>query len=217
MIWPTICVDNFFDDPNKVKNYAKTLIYSKDPEGKWPGERTDFMHSINNDLFLLTTKKIMALLYPMTWKTFTWTCEQYFQKIPKGVYKNNGWVHRDDEKEFTAIIYLSEHKNCGTSIYHPKNFSNTIINTDEKEKCYKNTTSMNNEKIILEENNNRFEKTIHFNSKFNRLILFDGNNYHAAEKFNEENINEDRLTLITFFSDVKSDGIKFPISEMKRI
>jgi hypothetical protein len=217
MLWPTICVDNFFDNAYQIKNYAKTLNYKKDLEGKWPGERTELIHLINQDLFLLTTKKILSLIYPMTWKKLAWKGDQYFQKIQGNVYKNKGWVHKDDDFEFTAIIYLSEHKECGTSIYHPKNFNNTIINTKDKEEKYKNQNLIEKENKLLLENNDRFEKTMNFNSKFNRLILFDGNQYHAAEKFNEENVTEDRLTLITFFSIINGEDIKFPISEMKRI
>ena len=73
--------------------------------------------------------------------------------------------------------------------------------------------------IELISNNNQFEKTITFNSKFNRLILFDASQFHAAEKFNEVDVNEDRLTLILFFHNIFSQTtrqIKFHLSEMNR-
>ena len=53
MLWPTICVDNFFEDPGKVKEFSDTLKFNKDPLGKWPGERTMHLHEINKEFFEL--------------------------------------------------------------------------------------------------------------------------------------------------------------------
>jgi len=215
MIWPTGCVDNFFEEPNKILEFSNTLNYKKDIYGKWPGERTENTFDINKEFFIWTTKKIMTLFYPMNLDNFEWSASQYFQKIDGNVYKNNGWIHFDKEAEFTAIIYLSKHKNCGTNIYSPKSFNSEPIHVAEKEKNYKNINIKNNKYLI--ENNERYEKNISFSSKFNRLIFFDGCQPHAAEKFSEENINEDRLTLITFFHYITGRAVKYPISQMRRV
>ena len=49
MIWPSVVVDNFFDDYHKIKSYGNTLKYKKDPKSLWPGERTDLLHTIDPD------------------------------------------------------------------------------------------------------------------------------------------------------------------------
>jgi hypothetical protein len=164
-----------------------------------------------------TTKKIMAVLFPVNYKNMTWNLELYFQKINGKLYKNKGWVHNDAPQEFTAIIYLSNHKECGTSLYVPKNFFSDSINGNFKEKYYMNIEEQIDVNKYLDENNNRFEKTLTINSKFNRLIIFDSNNFHAAEQFNEESIEEERLTLICFFTNISGNINKYPISEMRRI
>jgi hypothetical protein len=215
MIWPTVCVDNFFDDPIKVKNFALNLNYKKDPEGKWPGERTDYLHAIDRNFFEYVCTKIIRLLYPMDYSNIYFNAVQNFQKVNGGVFKNQGWVHTDFPKEITAIIYLSEHKNCGTSLFYKKDFNFNLIHNDKKQEMYKNTKK--DFSFFLNENNNQFEKTLTINSKFNRLVLFDSSHYHAADKFNDSSIKEDRLTLVTFFNQIGGENIKYPIPEMKRI
>jgi len=217
MLWPTICVDNFFEEPEKIKKFSNTLKFNEDSSGSWPGERSDFLHKINQEFFNFVTKKIMAILYPMNFMAMQWEVDQRFQKINKNIYKNKGWVHKDNPSEFTAIIYLSNHLKCGTSLFKAKEFSTSVINNEHKENFYKTKSDLDKENIYLNENNNRFEKTLTIDSRFNRLFLFDSNHFHAAENFNEENINEDRLTLINFFKNIQGNYNKYPISEMRRI
>ena len=63
MLWPTLCVDDFFKNPQAVINFSKTLDYLKLP-GDYPGERTDLIHSIDQEFFSNVTTKIIACLYP---------------------------------------------------------------------------------------------------------------------------------------------------------
>jgi hypothetical protein len=214
MIYPTIILDNFFNDPIKIVQFANSLEYYQDNEGKWPGKRTKELHEINKSFFENYGSKILSILYP-TVKEKNFNCSLSFQKISKE-YINKGWIHKDDDFDFTTIIYLSQHKECGTSLFDSKNISNEILN-------YKNKKNMHLKKDFkeemkyLDENNSQFIETIKINSKFNRLIMFDGAQYHAAQKFIENNIEEERLTLIGFFSNIYFPGIKFNGIEHKRI
>ena len=68
--------------------------------------------------------------------------------------------------------------------------------------------------------NDPFEETIRYNSRYNRLILFDGSNYHASNPFNHDDDKEERLTLITFFNSVDridDSNLKQPVTTMRRI
>jgi hypothetical protein len=122
MIWPTLCVDNFFNNPEEVKKYALSLEYSASDDGTWPGKRSKPLDKINFNFFKFVTTKIIRLLYPMNVEDLGWKAYASFQKIDGNLYSEPGWVHRDMD-EFTAIIYLSHHENCGTSIFSPKNVS----------------------------------------------------------------------------------------------
>ena len=102
--------------------------------------------------------------------------------------------------------------------FKKKKITSQVINTEFKHDYYKNTEKIKTEEEkYLKENNDQFEKTLTLNSRYNRLILFDSSNLHAAEKYSEENINEDRLTLVTFFTEINGNENKYPISEMRRL
>jgi hypothetical protein len=215
MIWPTIIVDNFFDEPNKVVEYSKKLNFKKNPEGIWPGERTNQLANLDINFFNWVIYRIIRVMFPMNHKNFTWNADQFFQKINGKIYTDEGWVHSDIEDEVTAIIYLSNHKNCGTSLYTPKYMSNGVMHTNEKEEGYKNL-NLKKSKKYLKENNELFEKNLTIDSKFNRLVLFDSKQFHAADMFGD-NVNDDeRLTLITFFHQIHTPYIKYPLTEMRR-
>ena len=47
-IIPTTVVDDFFDDPHMVAEFAKKQTYSKDTHNQWPGERTESIHKLNS-------------------------------------------------------------------------------------------------------------------------------------------------------------------------
>jgi len=57
---------------------------------------------------------------------------------------------------------------------------------------------------------------VYLRSNFNRLVLFDGHQWHGAENFGTE--KEDRLTLITFFRELGEAGapLRYPIPMMRR-
>jgi len=222
MLWPTLCVDNFFGNPEEIRKYALNLEYNPAKDGKWPGKRTENLFNINLNFHTFVTSKILKLLYPMNIEDLGWSADAYFQKIDGNIYSQSGWVHQD-KNEFTVLIYLSHHKNCGTSIFNKKNIKSTLINEqirrDENIKAEFENKNIEGDSKELISNNSQFEKTITFDSKFNRLILFDAAQFHAAEKFNEVSVNEDRLTLILFFQNIFSTSakqIKFPLTEMNR-
>ena len=55
-----VSVDDFFDNPDIIVRYAKSLPKKSDPEGRWPGKRTELLWKINkqlNDLILLKILK----------------------------------------------------------------------------------------------------------------------------------------------------------------
>tara|TARA_R100001015_G_C4526895_1_gene94352 strand:+ start:69 stop:716 length:648 start_codon:yes stop_codon:yes gene_type:complete len=214
MLYPTVVIDNFFDDPEMVLKHAEKFDYRFPKDGAYPGTRSD-----NTDLtfFQFTTKKMIAALYPMNYRSMTWSGDQFFQKINGKDYPDEGWVHQDWTSEITAIVYLSKDLGCGTAICTPKNYDKEIIFNDKKQNQYKeinNTPEKKQElKNYLEKNNSRYEKTIKVDSVFNRLVMFDSHSYHNVISFGDK----ERLTLVTFLCKVNSqDPIKYPLSELRR-
>jgi len=77
MLFPTIIVDNFFDNPDFVRDYGLSLSYSK-TQKNYPGIRTD---QTEDNFFQFATEKMMAILYPMNYTNMVWRANQFFQKI----------------------------------------------------------------------------------------------------------------------------------------
>lgn len=218
MEWPTLIVDNFFTDPHAVVKLSKTFKYKRDVENAWPGTRTLEMHKENNDFFLWSTKKIVALLYPSQVgeeNTLTWVASQYFQRIPYEIHGDAGWIHNDSDSIFTVIIYLSNHSQSGTCLYEGTNFNTTPKHLKEKARFYKYLKNRKRMEKYRDKANSEFKKKIELFSNFNRLVLYDGAHWHASR--NADNDKSERLTLITFFKQVEGKDIRYPITQMRRI
>ena len=216
MLWPNFCIDNFFQNPDSVVDFSKTLKFYKS-KGKFPGERTKPLHEINYDFFLKVTKKIVACLYPNDLENLEWKALQFFQKIKPQEHLTKGFIHQDIEREFTSIVYLSSN-DSNTCFY--KRLKEDIPNHIKiKEDIYLNKKQSNLKfEKSLKEDHNSYEKTIEFKSIKNRMILFDGSADHGVESFGKKN-EQERLTLITFFSSIyRTDGeaLKFHSNECKR-
>lgn len=220
MLYPTIQVQNFFKNPDEIVEYSKQLKFDYDSEGRWPGKRSDYLHKLNNPFFGYLTRKIVSLIYPMTYHDISWTADSTFQSIPANENTGEGWIHQDIYAEFTAIIYLSKHNRCGTSIYKKNN--EYIFNDDGaidiKKYYYLNKKPFDEAYYkALKENNSNFTKISEFNSCYNSCIIFDGHNYHGADQYYDDNCKEERLTLITFFKELSGKNLKYSGGELNRI
>ena len=215
MLWPTLCVDDFFKNPEAVIVFANKQKFSKG-DGRWPGERTESTNLYSKEFFADTTQKIVAALYPKEAldPNLRWIAEQYFQRIPKS--KNPGLVHTDPKYEFTSVIYLSDHEDAGTAIY--KQIKTPIPDDlESKKKGYLKDEASKKFQKALKNNRECFQKTLEFTSLKNRMILFDSRHHHGVENFGKS--KEPRLTLITFFRSIGKEGgepLKYHVNECTR-
>tara|TARA_R100000084_G_C4637063_1_gene141551 strand:- start:270 stop:974 length:705 start_codon:yes stop_codon:yes gene_type:complete len=213
--YPLTCVDNFFDNPASIVNYANSLSYTYDTEGRWPGYRSEQLHIINPDFFSYICIKYLRIHHTVEdLKDLYYKANASFQIV--NTKYTEGWIHTDYPIAHTFIIYLSTlaDLNSGTSFYELKDGAKTIPNAySEAKKTYYNKIRENvpftkdEEKYfkkIHKLNNSLFYETASFKNVFNRCIGFDGHMWHGAGKF-ETNINQDRLTLIVFFEDISSN------------
>jgi len=225
MNFPSIQVNNFFNDVDSVINFSKNQNYIYDKTGLYPGQRTQSLNNLDYNLFVYITQKIMRLFYPdiEIFKKTLWEATSFFQKINYDDIKlhskvgGKGWIHKDNNSFITAIVYLTPNDlNSGTSIYKLKREGSII--DDEQQMIKKDYYQRKNidEKIYyknLEKSFNEYDEIIHFNSNFNSLVAFDSSQPHSAN-FNL-NPGEERLTLITFLNNLIVPY--FPLPEMKRI
>jgi len=63
IFFPTQSVDNFFDKPEEIVQFANSLKYQTAQSGFWPGKRTEELH-INHSLFFKSfLTRLFALFF----------------------------------------------------------------------------------------------------------------------------------------------------------
>tara|TARA_Y100001951_G_scaffold85550_1_gene75545 strand:+ start:130 stop:732 length:603 start_codon:yes stop_codon:yes gene_type:complete len=199
MLHPSIIVDDFFLDPDAVVDLASKIKYSNETmkgNRHKPGQRSEMLHENYPIFFNYVNTKILKTIYPN--EDLEYTASTTFQKVSGKLYPDEGWIHKDPD-ELTAIIYLSKHKSCGTSLCKRISF-------EEKE-----VESLNTNKY--------FEKTLSVDSKYNRLFLFDSSHWHMSNSFVDKNVKTDRLTLISFLSSIRSKdkNLKHGLIESRKL
>ena len=137
MGFPTLIIDNFFDDPDKVVEYANTLEFLPSELGEWPGKRSEELWMTNPELFDYTSAKIYNTFYPHGLEHYKMSLK--FQYIEPYSFDNRGWIHQDTS-QFGGIIYLTKEPEVGTgtSLYEPTRgwFNQSTYNMDVKNKQY---------------------------------------------------------------------------------
>lgn len=214
--FPVNIIDNFFDNPDKVRAWALQQEYLPDPEGRWPGLRTKLIHELDEPFFNYTCRKVFSQFYDLENEQIEWEVSMAFQIVPK--HYDSGWIHSDvKDSQITGIIYLSNNANLngGTSIYQEKkNILHTIHRHDEhKQNSYLNKISIEEAKKHKQEHNAQFEETIRVSNVYNRLISFDSHLHHAAQDFFGEG-EDSRLTLVFFVNKLFVNNT--PISRVRR-
>lgn len=204
-IIPLTVLDNFFENPDKIRKWALSLNYESDPANKWPGKRTKFLHEIDNNFFMEVCNKILSL--------YMTEHEVYFQteflarasfQLVDSTKHSNGWIHADAQDLMTAIIYLNPngHINSGTSLYKLKNDVISPSHNFYKDLDFSiDQTTLEDNRL---KNNDQYEETVKIGGNYNRLIVFDSSQYHSANEFKIAE-DDNRLTLIIFFNKVKFD------------
>lgn len=225
MLLPLTVLDNFFDDPDQIRNYGLSLEAKPDSAGRWPGSRTENLAEINPALFSHTCKRITSLFYdtPTNNEIVQWQAHGGFQLVDSSY--QHGWVHHDASTELiTVIIYLTPDAApaAGTSIYELKDRSNTP-RPDPKsagERDNVKFAAMTGQMTAADAQAARtsladyYTESIRVSNKYNRIVIFDSHLYHAANEFATN--TEDRLTLTIFFSRLASSKLS-PVQRLRRI
>ena len=214
MIWPTVCVDNFFSNPDEIVAYANKQKFEAD--NRSPGRRSPLIHTLDFKFFRWSCLKILKIFYPHHLDNLNWKAKATFQKVPPTL-DLDGWIHTDSKEEVTAIIYLSKQCESGTSLYERRSLGKRIYEEKHKYDYFINPEVTGKARAVItkarKENNEGFKETVSFKGVYNRLVMFDGAQFHAAQVHNKG--SEDRLTYVVGFENISID--KYPIPESNRI
>ena len=212
MIYPTVVLDNFFNNPDTIRDYALSLSYAPDEEGRWPGQRTPMLHTIDESLVYAFAKKILSVYYDTGSHVYWDGIQMAFHKIKpystnKNSLLNQGWIHTDGRRSFAGVVYLTPNAPLytGTKIFMLKNGQkHTEGRQKYKENLYKNQPI--NEKEYNEEIKtlyDKFECVTEVKNVYNRCIQYDAKQFHSGSNYYTE--GEDRLSLIYFFTNVRTE------------
>ncbi len=138
--FPSLCFDQFYKDPDSVREYALSLDGYTNMYGAHPGLRCRMLYDYDKQFYRSTVDKFLSL-YMLS--GVSCNCSTYFQKIHRFSSDpndpvNQGWIHHDGVVNIAGVIYLDPEpvSDNGTSFYNPKgnNFRfNNVLEGDPPE------------------------------------------------------------------------------------
>ena len=232
MRFPIVCFDDFYKDPDKVREWALGLEYGK-PPGSYPGLRTKCLSYIHEDFYEVSCRKFLGMFddFDKPSDQVNFRIRTHFQKIwrcspdPNSI-RNKGWIHNDGGVLLAGVVYLNPDSdpNAGTSIYTEKKdaiipewmiyeegvpnksqFVQDVLQSDVS--CP--IDSIKEYDKGKETNNNMYELTLEIKNKYNRMIAYDGDQWHGQSTFWMDN-EECRLTQVYFVEQLNCLNQKFP-------
>ena len=214
--YPVTVVDNFYKNPDEVRELALNQNYKSCSEIKglnytFPGSRTDDTAKISQDFHQKFFTKFSSFFHNYNHDQLRMVMTSNFQYVPESF--NKGVIHRDVGAIFAGLIYLSK---------NPKLDSGTTLFKKNKkydeEKFIKVCKS--NDKLFMDGKYNEldysyevmFDEFIKINNSYNTLIMYEADIFHAANKFFGTNKDNSRLTQVFFVHKIESKrSDSFPI------
>lgn len=210
-LFPISCVDNFYSNPDKVRDYALSLEYGK-VQGNFPGERSEYLDVVNQNFFHSFCKRLFSVYFDFYYTNVSWEVSTNFQKIypHSNPLLNTGWQHVDTEFIAAGLIYLNKESNLdsGTSFYRLKNeYEDCNLNYQFRNDFYNGKEIIDKEYIDqLNNHDSKFEKTLEIKNVYNRMIIYDSNIFHKESLF-YANEFEPRLTQVFFVHKIECESI----------
>jgi hypothetical protein len=194
---PTTIIDNFFESPELIRNYALSLDFSKQT-GNFPGVRSNKINTLNEKLFNLIIKKIHHVFFNIE-DEVAFDCESYFQLVDNSY--DGGWFHKDSNiSDIAGVIYLTPNAplHGGTMIGKKIKDTNEEMYKIRDAFYKKEFEDINSYKNIRDEFNSCFDETLIVNNVFNRAIIYNSQEFHRENKFFGQTKEDSRLTLVFF-------------------
>ena len=207
-LFPTIVVDNFFDDPDYVLGLAKSVEYTDPSPTNHPGVVSrKKIQEIDNKLFNIIVQKIFGYFWDLR-NPLKYMVDIEFQKIDS---LGEGVIHVDSAGALAAgIIYLDRNasRDTGTSFYRLLDdhyeIKQEFLDSIAKDHAGDTVDGINQ---IRRDHHSRFEETMRVQKQYNRLVFYSGDVWHTATSYQ----NQTRNTLRFFVSEVLSNHQNFPL------
>ncbi len=175
----TVIVDNFFPNPNEIRDFALSQDFSV--KGNYPGKRTkSFASNEHKEIF----EKMLG-------RTITYWPKEYNGSFQITNSTQKSWIHRD-LTDYSALIYLTPNAplDGGTTIYSHKSTGLTYAFNKEDE-----------DRLSIDSSNkDAWDIIDSIGNVYNRLVIFNGKRSHKSTSyFGTDNISG-RLFMVFFFN-----------------
>jgi hypothetical protein len=191
-------IDNFYTNAQATRDYMLTQEFKV--RGNYPGQRT--ISFANEHL----KEMIQGYIQHFAGKIVNWPMplsadndDQTNAEIYNGAFqyttsRDRTWIHNDGWNNWAGVLYLTPKApvNSGTGIFR---FKDGTRNDEEAE-------ARGNKKILDEcsQDYTKWELVDRVGNLFNRLVLFNSNQYHASLDYFGTNKENGRLFQVFFFS-----------------
>lgn len=208
--FPTIIIDNFFETPSIVREFALQQTFSKNQKGNWPGYRTDPIDKLNKEFYQQFANKLFSYFTDKQ-SNFEYVLDTHFQYVDESF--GSGWVHHDnfEKYDFAGVVYLTPDppENSGTCIYDITDKTDLFdkwfeIDCAKQEFMQENCSKERREQLIpfRDEYNSIYKLQDVCSNKYNRCLIFSTSQQHAEQTFFGTDKYNSRLT-IPFFGKIK--------------
>lgn len=177
-----IITDDFYQNPDNVRAYA--LSQSFEVSGNFPGLRTK--PYLPDDV----KSSIQHIIQQAGGNITDWLENYgYTGSFQICTAKDRTWIHADNFNTWAGVCYLTPDAplSSGTALYRHKE-------TKEYERIDPNAPYHEGQDYT------KWEKTDYVANKYNRLVLYRGNLYHASLDYFGDNYHNGRLFQTFFFN-----------------
>lgn len=176
-----VVVDNFYDDADAVRRFALSLDFAYHPEYH-KGKRTNTVHRFDG-----VKESFESILHCKIKNWTNYGVNGCFQSCIGG----DQLVYHQDTQEYAAIIFLTPDAppQTGTTFYRSKHTKKMKTSPEEFGLVFN--------KGFLDPT--EFEVVDVVGNVYNRLVLFDAQQIHAASNYFGNTVDNGRLFQIFFF------------------
>lgn len=187
-----IVVDDFYSDPDFVREWViKEIEFS--PSNYHKGERATSKFFING------TKEMLEQIIGKP--IYNWEHERYANGIFQFCTADQPIVYHVDNQTYAGIVFLTPDAplDTGTSFYRSKETGDFKFDDEKRStESYVRAFKGKSDEMNFYDGTN-FEKIDEVGNKYNRLVLFDAKNIHAATQYFGDAIDNSRLFHMFFF------------------
>jgi len=186
-------VDNFYADPDLVREYAMNHLEFA-PSGYHKGQRSQTRYILDG-----TKEKLEEVLGK---KIINWNYEEYANGVFQFCTADQPIVFHVDSQMYAGMVYLTPNAppQTGTSTYKSKVTGFNAFPGLESRKgieYYESFKGSNNDMNFYD--GTQFEKIDEIGNVYNRLVIFNSSQIHAATEYFGDAIDNARFFHMFFF------------------